>query len=61
MSSIQNNKGAIISHNKLTQLAKWLHRANKPQAPLQQTLSQILNQLNNIKNNYTPTTQVNHT
>ena len=61
MSSIQNYEGVTISHNKLMQLAEWLHRSSEPQAPLQQTLSQILQQLNKIENNHIFTPQMNRT
>ena len=60
-SSIQNFRGITISHNKLTQLAEQLYRSSEPQAPLQQTLNQILQRLNKIKNNHTPTLQANCT
>ena len=59
--SIRNNGGVTISYNELMQLAEWLCRSSEPQAPFQQTLSQILNRLNNIENNYTPTAQANRT
>ena len=33
-SSIRNFGGVTISHNKLMQLAEWLCKSSKPQAPL---------------------------
>jgi len=52
-SSIRNYRGASVSHYELIQLAEWL-QSSKPQAPLQQTLNQILQRLNKIEDKQNP-------
>jgi len=43
------------------QLVEWLRQSSEPQAPLQQTLNQILQRLSKIKNKQNPPLPANRT
>ncbi len=60
-SSIRSCGGATVSHNELMQLAEWLRQSSEPQAPLQQTLDQILQRLSKIENKQNPSSPANRT